>query len=74
MLELGGTEEVIRENGQTCERRPHPHCHRRRNQRVSWQFVDTFEFCGVPTPMPVRHRPDFKKALSTFASPQESRG
>ena len=32
--------------GQIGERRPHPHCHRRRTQRISWQLVDTFEFCG----------------------------
>ena len=33
-------------DGQIGERRPHPHCHRRRTQRVSWQLVDTSEFCG----------------------------
>ena len=33
-------------DGQIGERGPHPHCHRRRTQRVSWQLVDTFEFCG----------------------------
>ena len=60
-------------DGQTCERRPHPHYHRRRNQRVSWQLEDTFEFCGF------RH--DAGKASSwlqesivNLASPQESRG
>ena len=45
MLELNRTEEVIREMGQTGERTPHPHCHRRRTRRVSWQLVDTFECC-----------------------------
>ena len=34
------------ENEDTGERRPHPHCHIRKTQRVSWQLVDTFEFCG----------------------------
>ena len=33
-------------DGQTSERRPHPHCHRRRTQRIPWQLADTFEFCG----------------------------
>ena len=33
-------------DGQIIERGPHPHCHRRRTQRISWQLVDTFEFCG----------------------------
>ena len=52
-------------DGQTGERRPHPHCHRRRTQRVSWQLVDTFEFCGFRHDA-IRHRPDFKQALSTL--------
>ena len=46
MLELDRTEEVIRRDGQTGERRPHAHCHRRRTRRASWQLVDTFDFCG----------------------------
>ena len=36
-------------DGQTGERGPHPHCHRRRTQRISWQLVDTFENLWVPT-------------------------
>ena len=46
MPELGRTEEVIREMDKTGERSPHPHCHRRRTRRISWQLVDTFEICG----------------------------
>ena len=58
MLELSRTEKVISRDGQTGERGPHPHCHRRRTQRVSWQLMDTFEFCGF------RH--DARKASSWF--------
>ena len=35
MLELGRTEEVIREMDKISERGPHPHCYRRRTQRIS---------------------------------------
>ena len=60
-------------DGQTGERRPHPHCHRRRTQRISWQLVDTFEFCGF------RHdahkaSPWLQTSVVNLASPQESRG
>ena len=34
-------------DGQIGERGPHTHCYRRRTQRISWQLVDTFEFCGL---------------------------
>ena len=59
-------------DGQTGERR-HPHCHRRRTQRVSWQLMDTFEFCGF------RHDADkaspwLQESIVNLASPQESRG
>ena len=47
MLEMDRTEEVIREIDRLGERRPHPYCHRRRTRRISWQLVDTFEFCGL---------------------------
>ena len=46
MLELGRTEEVILKMDRLANEDHTPHCHRRRNQRVSWQLVDTFEFCG----------------------------
>ena len=46
MLELDRTEDVTREMDKLGERRSHPHCHRRRTQRIPWQLVDTFEFCG----------------------------
>ena len=45
MLELDRTEEVIREMDKLANE-DHPHCHRRRTQRIPWQLVDTFEFCG----------------------------
>ena len=45
MIELGRTEEVIREMDKLANE-DHTHCHRRRTQRISWQLVDTFEFCG----------------------------
>ena len=73
MLELGRTEEVIREMDRLANE-DHTHiCHRRRTQRIPWQLVDTFKFWGF------RH--DARKASSWFqrsivylASPQESRG
>ena len=66
MLELGRTEEVIREMDKLANE-DHTHCYRRRTQRLSYQLVDTFEFVGSDT-MPIRHSPDFKEALSTLRS------
>ena len=73
MLELDRTEEVIREMDKLANE-DHTHiCHRRRTQRVSWQLVDTFEFCGF------RHDADkaspwLQTSVVNLASPQESRG
>ena len=58
---------------QISERGPHPHCYRRRTQRVSWQMVDTLELCGF------RHdarkaSPWLQRSVGNLASPQESRG
>ena len=60
-------------DGQAGERRPHPHCHRRRTQRISWQLVDPFEFCGF------RHDADkastwLQGSAVDLASPQGSGG
>ena len=46
MLELGRTEEVIREMDKLADE-DHTHIStEERTQRISWQLVDTFEFCG----------------------------
>ena len=60
-------------DGQTGERGPHPHCHRRRTERIQWQLVDTFELCGF------RHdahkaSPWLQTSVVNLASPKESRG
>ena len=60
-------------DGQTCERRPHPYCHRRRTWRISWQLVDPFELCGF------RHDAGeastwLQESAVYIASPQESGG
>ena len=60
MFEMDRTErEVIREMDRFANDRPHPYCHRRRTRRISWQFVDTFEFCGF------RHDADKASSLNS---------
>ena len=73
MLELGRTEEVIREMDKLANE---DHTHIATEQelnvyRSNWWIRSNF--VGSDT-MPIRHRPDFKEALSTLASPQECRG
>ena len=60
-------------DGQTGERKPHPHCHRRRTRRVSWQLVDTFEFCGFQYDA-YKASPWLQTSVVNLASPHESRG
>ena len=46
MLELGRTEEVIREMDKLANEDHTQIATEEETQRVSWQLVDTFEFCG----------------------------
>ena len=65
MLELGRTEEVIREMDKLANE-DHSHIATEEELNVSrsnWWIRSNF--VGSDT-MPIRHRPDFKKALSTM--------
>ena len=73
MLELGRTEEVIREMDKLANE---DHTHIATEEEVNvyrsnWWIRSNF--VGSDT-MPIRHRPDFKEALSTVRSPQECWG
>ena len=70
MIEMGRTEEVIREMDKLANE---DHTHHATEEEINvyrsnWWIRSSF--VGSDT-MPVRHRADFKEALSTFASPQE---
>ena len=64
MLELGRTEEVIREMDKLAnEKHTHIATEEELNvYRSNWWIRSNF--VGLDT-MPIRHRPDFKEALST---------
>ena len=73
MIELGRTEEVIREMDKLANE---DHTHLATEEEINvyrskWWIRSNF--VGSDT-MPVRHRADFKKSIVYLASPQESRG
>ena len=73
MLELGRTEEVIREMDKLANE-DHTHIATEEELNVyrsNWWIRSNF--VGSDT-MPTRHRPDFKESVVNFASPQECRG
>ena len=73
MLELGRTEEVIREMDKLANE-DHTHIATEEEFNVfrgNWWIRSNF--VGSDT-MPFRHRPHFREALSTLHRPQESRG
>ena len=75
MLELGRTEEVIREMDKLANE-DHTHIATEEKEelnvfRSNWWIRSNLVDSDT---MPIRHRPDFKEALSNLASPQECRG
>ena len=73
MLELGRTEEVIREMDKLANE-DHTHIATEEELNVyrgNWWIRSNF--VGSDT-MPTRHRADFKETIVNLASPQESRG
>ena len=66
MIELGRTEEVIREMDKLANEDHTHHCYRRRTRCISVATGGSVRiFVGSDT-MPIRHRADFKEALSTL--------
>ena len=66
MIELGPLWRSNPWDGQICERRSHPYCHRRRNWCIPWQLVDPFELCRFPIRCQWGIDPHVKQALSTL--------
>ena len=73
MIELGRTEEVIREMDKLANE-DHTHIATEEELNVyrgNWWIRSNF--VGSDT-MPIRHRPDFQRSVVNLASPQECRG
>ena len=73
MIEMGRTEEVIREMDKLANE---DHTHHATEEEINVYCSNWWirsNFVGSDT-MPVRHRADFKRSIVYFASPQESRG
>ena len=72
MLELGRTEEVIREMDKLANE-DHTHIATEEELNVyrgNWWIRSNFVGSGT---MPIRHRPDFKQALSTLHASRKQR-
>ena len=73
MIELGRTEEVIREMDKLANEVNTHHASEEEINVYRCNMWIRTNFVGSDT-MPVRHRADFKEAFVYLASPQESRG